>query len=94
MIQDILSVLPGDHPWQNALHFYETLPSTNDLAKKMAAENAHRHGKWIGICGELAADTSLTEDFLRMGIDELSVSPSFVLKVRDIVRNIDLSEKK
>ena len=61
---------------------------------EMAAENAHRHGKWIGICGELAADTSLTEDFLRMGIDELSVSPSFVLKVRDIVRNIDLSEKK
>ena len=61
---------------------------------EMAAENAHKHGKWIGICGELAADTSLTEDFLRMGIDELSVSPSFVLKVRDIVRNIDLSEKK
>lgn len=60
----------------------------------MAADNAHKHGKWIGICGELAADTSLTEDFLRMGIDELSVSPSFVLKVRDIVRNIDLSEVK
>ena len=60
----------------------------------MAADNAHKHGKWIGICGELAADTSLTEAFLRMGIDELSVSPSFVLKVRDIVRNIDLSEKK
>ena len=61
---------------------------------EMAADNAHRHGKWIGICGELAADTSLTEDFLRMGIDELSVSPSFVLKVRDIVRNIDLSKNK
>lgn len=60
----------------------------------MAADNAHKHGKWIGICGELAADTSLTEAFLRMGIDELSVSPSFVLKVRDTVRNIDLSEKK
>lgn len=60
----------------------------------MAADNAHKHGKWIGICGELAADTSLTEDFLRMGIDELSVSPSFVLKVRDIVRNINLSEVK
>ncbi|MCQ2058173.1 MAG: phosphoenolpyruvate--protein phosphotransferase, partial [Bacteroidaceae bacterium] len=50
---------------------------------EMAAENAHRHGKWIGICGELAADTSLTETFLRMGIDELSVSPAFVLKLRD-----------
>ena len=58
----------------------------------MSAENAHKHGAWIGICGELAADTSLTETFLRMGIDELSVSPSFVLKVRDAVRNIDLSK--
>lgn len=56
----------------------------------MAAENAHAHGAWIGICGELAADTSLTETFLRMGIDELSVSPSFVLRVRDAVRNTDL----
>lgn len=56
----------------------------------MAAENAHANGAWIGICGELAADTSLTEAFLRMGIDELSVSPSFVLKVRDAVRSIDL----
>ncbi|MBE6850644.1 MAG: phosphoenolpyruvate--protein phosphotransferase [Ruminococcus sp.] len=58
----------------------------------MSAENAHKHGAWIGICGELAADTSLTETFLRMGIDELSVSPSFVLKVRETVRGIDLSE--
>ena len=58
---------------------------------QIAAESAHRHGKWIGICGELAADTSLTEIFLRMGIDELSVSPSFVLKVRDKVRAVDLS---
>ena len=58
---------------------------------ELAAENAHKHGAWIGICGELAADTSLTETFLRMGIDELSVSPSFVLKLRDTVRNTDLS---
>lgn len=56
---------------------------------EMAADNAHKHGKWIGICGELAADTSLTEEFLRMNIDELSVSPSFVLKVRDKVRSIN-----
>ncbi len=55
-----------------------------------AAQSAHKHGKWIGICGELAADTSLTEAFLRMGIDELSVSPNFVLKVRDAVRRLDL----
>lgn len=59
---------------------------------EMSAENAHRHGAWIGICGELAADTTLTETFLRMGIDELSVSPSFVLKVRDAVRKTDLSK--
>ena len=57
-------------------------------------KNAHEHGAWIGICGELAADTSLTEDFLRMGIDELSVSPSFVLKVRDTVRHCDLGKEK
>lgn len=59
---------------------------------EMSAQNAHKHGAWIGICGELAADTSLTEVFLRMGIDELSVSPSFVLKVRDKVRSCDLSK--
>lgn len=59
---------------------------------EMSAENAHRNGIWIGICGELAADTSLTETFLRMGIDELSVSPPYVLKVRDAVRNTDLSK--
>lgn len=56
-----------------------------------AARNAHASGAWIGICGELAADTSLTEEFLRMGIDELSVSPSCVLKVRDTVRKINLA---
>lgn len=59
---------------------------------EISAKHAHRHGAWIGICGELAADTTLTETFLRMGNDELSVSPGFVLKVRDAVRNIDLSK--
>ena len=57
---------------------------------EMSVKNAHANGAWIGICGELAADTTLTETFLRMGIDELSVSPAFVLKVRDAVRNVDL----
>ena len=57
---------------------------------EMSAKNAHANGAWIGICGELAADTTLTETFLRMGIDDLSVSPAFVLKVRDAVRNVDL----
>lgn len=59
---------------------------------EMATKNAHKHGAWIGICGELAADLSLTETFLRMGIDELSVSPGLVLHLRDKVRNLDLSK--
>ncbi|MBE7032134.1 MAG: phosphoenolpyruvate--protein phosphotransferase [Ruminococcaceae bacterium] len=52
-------------------------------------QNAHKHGKWVGICGELAADLTLTEAFVNMGIDELSVSPSFVLKVREKIRDLD-----
>ena len=59
---------------------------------EMATTNAHKNDAWIGICGELAADTTLTETFLKMGIDELSVSPSFVLKVRDVVRKIDINK--
>lgn len=59
---------------------------------EMSVENAHKHGAWIGICGELGADTSLTETFLRMGVDELSVSPTFVLRVREAIRSIDLSK--
>jgi len=59
---------------------------------EFSAQSAHKAGAWIGICGELAADTSLTERFLRMGIDELSVSPTFVLKVREAVRSVDLSQ--
>ncbi len=55
-------------------------------------KNAHKSETWVGICGELAADTTLTERFLKMGIDELSVSPSFVLKVRETVRNLDLTK--
>ncbi len=53
-----------------------------------AAKSAHKNGAWIGICGELAADTTLTSRFLDMGIDELSVSPSAVLKVRATVRGV------
>ena len=57
---------------------------------KMTADNAHKNGAWVGICGELAADMTLTETFLRMGIDELSVSPGYVLKLRDTIRHINL----
>lgn len=53
---------------------------------KMVVNNAHQEGIWAGICGELGADTDLTEEFLRMGVDELSVSPGFVLPIRKIVR--------
>lgn len=57
---------------------------------EMSAKNAHANGAWIGICGELGADLTLTETFLRMGIDELSVSPPYVLPLREKVRSIDL----
>ncbi len=57
---------------------------------KMVADNGHAAGCWVGICGELGADTTLTEEFLRMGYDELSVSPSMILPVRAAIRNIKL----
>ena len=56
---------------------------------RMAAENAHAEGKWIGICGELGADLELTEEFLKMGLDELSVSPSMVLPLRKRIRECE-----
>ncbi len=58
---------------------------------KLVVENAHKYGKWAGICGELGADLELTEEFIRMGVDELSVAPSMVLKVRKRIREIDVS---
>lgn len=61
---------------------------------KMAADNAHKNGIWIGICGELGADTELTETFLSMGIDELSVSPACILPLRKKIREIDVSKVK
>jgi phosphotransferase system enzyme I (PtsI) len=53
-------------------------------------KNGHKQGCTVGICGELAADTSLTETLLKMGVDELSVAPAFVLGIREKVRNLDL----
>lgn len=53
---------------------------------KMVVENAHQYGKWVGICGELGADLTLTEEFVNMGVDELSVAPPMVLRVREKVR--------
>lgn len=56
---------------------------------KMVVDNAHKEGIWAGICGELGADTTLTERFVEMGLDELSVSPTFVLPVRKVIRDMD-----
>lgn len=57
---------------------------------QITIDNGHKHGCWVGICGELGADTSLTRTFLEMGIDELSVSPSFVLPIRKIIREMEM----
>ena len=60
----------------------------------MVADNAHQQGIWVGICGEMAAEVSLTETFLSMGIDELSVASSFVLPLRKHVRELNVGEIK
>ena len=59
---------------------------------QMVVDNAHKCGKWAGICGELGADVTLTEQFVRMGLDELSVAPSMALKLRKIVREMKVEE--
>ena len=59
---------------------------------QMVVDNAHKCGKWAGICGELGADPTLTEQFVRMGVDELSVAPSMVLKLRKIVREMKVEK--
>ena len=74
-------------------HFYNAHHEAVLRMIKMVVESAHKEGKWAGICGELAADLTLTETFLRMGVDELSVSPTFVLPLREKIRSIDLGIK-
>ena len=56
----------------------------------MTVQAGHRHNCWVGICGELGADPTLTETFLRMGLDELSVNPGGILGLRKIIRELDL----
>ena len=56
---------------------------------QMVIDNGHKENCWVGICGELGADTTLTEKFIKMGIDELSVSPNMVLPIRNIIVNIN-----
>lgn len=59
---------------------------------QMVVDNAHKYGKWAGICGELGAGLELTEQFVRMGLDELSVAPSMILKLRKVVREMKFAE--
>lgn len=59
---------------------------------QMVVDNGHKHGCWVGICGGLGADTTLTSTFLKMGFDELSVSPSMILRVREEIRNTKVEE--
>ena len=59
---------------------------------KMVTDNAHKNGIWVGICGELGADLQLTETFLSIGIDELSVSPRAVLPLRQKIRESNVAQ--
>ncbi len=61
---------------------------------KHTVQAGHRHGCWVGICGELGADQKLTKTFLKMGLDELSVSPSAILPLRKLIRGLDLSQEE
>ncbi len=60
---------------------------------KVSADSAHRHGKWIGVCGEIGAYTELTEVFLAMGIDEISVSPNQILPLRRKIRSLTIADR-
>ena len=77
-----------DRQNENLAEFYNPHHKAILMLIKMACDNAHKNGIWVGICGELAGDTALTRTFVDMGIDELSVSPTKVLSLRKAVRNI------
>lgn len=78
-----------DRQNENLDSFYD--PHHKAILKmiQMVVDNAHKCGKWAGICGELGADQELTEEFVRMGVDELSVSPSMILRLRKSIREMD-----
>ncbi len=82
--------LAVDRQNQKIEQFYDAHHTAILRLIQTTADNAHKAGKWVGICGELAADLTLTEEFLKMGIDELSVSPSYILSLRDRIRKINL----
>ena len=86
--------LAVDRQGNNLDKFYDAHHPAVLRMLKMAADNAHKAGIWIGICGELASDLELTETFLAIGIDELSVSPSAVLPLRSTIRSIDTTSNR
>lgn len=71
-------------------HFYDSHHPAVLRMIRMTVENGHKHRCWVGICGELGADMTLTKTFLEMGVDELSVSPTFVLPIRKIIRELSI----
>lgn len=77
-----------DRQNQNLAGFYDSHHPAVLKMIEMVVKNGHASNCWVGICGELASDTTLTETFLDMGIDELSVSPTFILNLREKVRSI------
>ncbi len=80
--------LACDRQNENAGKFFDPHHEAVLRLIKIAADNAHRFQKWIGVCGELAADTEFTEKLLECGVDELSVPPKKILEIRDVVRMI------
>ncbi|MDO5115832.1 MAG: phosphoenolpyruvate--protein phosphotransferase [Synergistaceae bacterium] len=84
--------LAADRQNQQIERFYDARSEAVLRMIKIVADNAHAAGKWVGICGEMGADTELTEKFLRMGIDEISVSPGALLPLRRKIRSLDLSK--
>lgn len=86
--------LAVDRQNQELENFYDPHHKAILRLIKLVVENGHKHGTWVGICGELGADPTLTETFLSMGVDELSVSPSKVLEVRAKVREADVGKVK
>lgn len=86
--------LACDRQSANLGRFYDPHHPAVLRAIQMVTENAHKYGKWVGICGELGADLELTELFLAIGVDELSVTPSRVLPLRNIIRNTDTGKNR
>lgn len=73
-------------------NFYDSHHEAILRMLQMVVDNGHKHGCWVGICGELGADTTLTSTFLKIGFDELSVSPSMILRVREEIRKTRVEE--